>query len=488
MTPHYPDDAMGRWSRRRFLERNALGVGSVALAWLLREEKLLANPPTMPRPRSFDLKPKTPPLRPQAKAMISLFMHGGPSHIDLFDPKPELTKRSGQDYAGEVTFSFVDRASKKLFGSPWKFQKHGQSGTDVSELLPHFSSIVDDVTVIRSMHTDINGHEPSIWFMNTGKAQPGRPALGSWLTYGLGSESQSLPAYVVLTDPGGHPVDGVRNWSNGWLPPLYQGTIVRSTEPRILNLEPPPHLKGALQEQNLAFLARLNQEHLARHPGESDLEARIASYELAARMQTAAKEALDISGESEATKKLYGLDESATREYGTRCLIARRLVERGVRFVQLFINGQIWDNHESIKSNLVTCCRKTDQPSAALVKDLKARGLLDSTIVHWGGEIGRLPVTENHGAAEKAGRDHNGQGFSSWVAGGGFKGGLTYGETDEFGHKAVVNPVSPNDYHATLLHLFGFEHEKLVYHQNGQEQRITDGKPCRVVKEILRHA
>ena len=272
-------DASAHFSRRRFLARNAMGVGSVALAWLLREEKLLATPPDMPpRPQSFDLKQKLPPLVPRAKAMISLFMHGGPSHIDLFDPKPELTKRSGQDYAGEVTFSFVDRASKKLFGSPFQFRQHGQSGLDVSELLPHFAGIVDDVTVIRSMHTDINGHEPSIWFMNTGRAQPGRPALGSWLTYGLGSESQSLPAYVVLTDPGGHPVDGVRNWSNGFMPPLFQGTVVRSAEPRILNLDPPPHLKGVLQEQNLAFLARLNQEHLARHPGEADLEARIASY------------------------------------------------------------------------------------------------------------------------------------------------------------------------------------------------------------------
>jgi uncharacterized protein (DUF1501 family) len=205
-------------------------------------------------------------------------------------------------------------------------------------------------------------------------------------------------------------------------------------------------------------------------------------------MQTAAKEALDISGESEATKKLYGIDDSVTREYGTRCLIARRLVERGVRFVQLFVNGQIWDNHENIKANLATCCRKTDQPSAALVKDLKARGLLDTTIVHWGGEIGRLPVTENHGSADKAGRDHNGQGFSSWLAGGGIKGGVVYGETDEFGHKAVVNPVSPNDYHATLLHLFGLDHSKLLYFHNGQEERITDSKPCRVVKEILADA
>ncbi|MBM3840848.1 MAG: DUF1501 domain-containing protein [Verrucomicrobia bacterium] len=473
-------------SRRQFLTRNALGIGSLALAWLLKEQRLLATPPSIPRaPQTFDLKAKPTLFTPRAKAMISLFMHGGPSHIDLFDPKPELSKRSGEDYPGEIKFSFIDRATKKLFGSPWKFQKHGQCGMDVSELLPHFAEIVDDVCLIRSMHTDINGHEPSIWFMNTGKSQPGRPALGSWLTYGLGAENQNLPAYVVLTDPGGHPVDGARNWSNGWMPPLFQGTVVRAKEPRIFNLEPPPHLKGTLQAQNLAFLAELNRAHLERHPGEADLEARIASYELAAHMQTAAKEALDLSGESEATKKLYGLDEPVTREYGTRCLIARRLVERGVRFVQLFVNGQIWDNHQSIKKSLADCCRKTDKPSAALVKDLKARGLLDSTVVHWGGEIGRLPVTENHGAEEKAGRDHNGQGFSTWLAGGGFKGGTVYGETDEFGHKAVVNPVSPNDYHATLLQLFGLDHTKLFYHHNGQPQLITDGKPCRVVNEIL---
>lgn len=481
-------DSAGKpaWSRRQFLARNAMGVGGLALAWMLRQDDLLATPASVPRtPQSFDLSPKPTHFAPTAHAMISLFMHGGPSHIDLFDPKVELTKRGGEDYPGEVTYSFIDRASKKLFASPWKFQKHGQCGMDVSELLPHFSEIVDDVCLIRSMHTDINGHEPSIWYMNTGKSQPGRPALGSWLTYGLGSVNQNLPAYVVLTDPGGHPVDGVRNWSNGWMAPLYQGTVVRSKEPRIFNLEPPPHLKGLPQQQNLEFLAQLNRAHLERHPGEADLEARIASYELAARMQVAATEALDLSGESAATKQLYGLDEPATREYGTRCLIARRLVERGVRFVQLFVNGQIWDNHESIATALPDRCRKTDKPSAALVKDLKARGLLDTTLVHWGGEIGRLPVTENHGPAEKAGRDHNGQGFSTWLAGGGIRGGTIYGATDEFGHKAVADPVSPKDYHATLMRLFGMDHSKLVYHHNGREQSLSDGESCRVITEIF---
>jgi hypothetical protein len=415
--------------------------------------------------------------------MISLFMHGGPSHVDLLDPKPELTRYSGTDYQGEVVYSFVNRSSKKLLGSPWKFARHGESGTEVSELLPHFAEIVDDVAVVRSMHTDINGHESSIWYVNTGKSQPGRPALGSWLTYGLGSQSRDLPAYVVLSDPGGHPVDGVRNWSNGWLPPLFQGTVIRPKEPRILNLDPPPHLRGLAQQQNLELLADLNRLHLERHPGEADLEARIASYELAARMQTAAKEALDISGESEATRKLYGLDDEATAEYGTRCLIARRLVERGVRFVQLFLAGQPWDNHNDLRSTLPAICRRTDKPSAALVKDLKSRGLLETTLVHWGGEIGRLPVTEGEG--DKCGRDHNGQGFSMWLAGGGIKGGIAYGETDEFGHRAAVNPVGPNDYQATLLHLFGLDHNRLAYHYNGQEQKLTDNRPCRIVQELL---
>jgi len=470
-------------TRRHFLQTSALGMGSVALASLLAEQNLLAAPHMPKENPKFDMTPKAPHAQPKARAMISLFMHGGPAHMDLLDPKPELTKHSGTDFNGEIVYSFANRASKKLFGSPFKFAQHGQCGTEVSECLPHLATIVDDIAVVRSMHTDINGHEPSIWYMNTGLAQPGRPALGSWLTYGLGSETQDLPAYCVLSDPGGHPVDGVRNWSNGWLPPLYQGTVIRPNEPRILNLDPPAHLRGLRQQQNLDLLSDLNRMHLDRHPGESDLEARIASYELAARMQSAAKDALDITGETKATRELYGIDNPETAEYGTRCLIARRLVERGVRFVQLFMGGQPWDNHQDIRAGLPAICKKTDQPAAALVKDLKARGLLESTLVHWGGEIGRLPVTEGEG--DKCGRDHNGQGFSMWLAGGGIKGGITYGETDEFGHRAAVNPVSPNDYQATLLHLFGMDHTKLIYTYNNREQTITDTKPCRVVTELL---
>jgi hypothetical protein len=374
----------------------------------------------------------------------------------------------------------------KLLASPWKFAKHGQSGTAVSELLPHLAKIVDDITVIRSMHTGVNNHGQSIQALNTGRIFSGRPALGSWMTYGLGSENQNLPAFVVLTDPEGLPVEGVTNWSNGWLPSLYQGTVVRPREPRILNLDPPPQLKGAPQQRNLAYLERLNRQHLERHPGELDLEARIASYELAARMQTAAKEALDLGGESPATKKLYGLDDPVTQDYGSRCLIARRLVERGVRFVQLFTRYQFWDHHGQIVKGLPAACRKTDKPAAALVKDLKSRGLLDTTLVHWGGEMGRLPVIQNDAGPANVGRDHNTFGFSMWLAGGGIKGGCVYGATDEFGHKAVVDVVSHSDYHATLLHLFGLEPQKLVYRRNGQEQSLVDNQPCRVVRAILK--
>lgn len=472
-------------SRRAFLERNAFGIGAMALAWLLNQEQLRAAPASVTHEAHQDLKPRPTHFPPRANAMISLFMHGGPSHMDLMDPKPELSKLHGQDYSGEIQYSFVNRASKKLFGSPFKFEPRGQCGTEISELLPHLSEIVDDVCIIRSMHTGFNGHEVSIRYFHGGiPAVTGRPTLGSWITYALGSENQELPAYMVLSDPGGHPVDGVHNWSHGFMPPLFQGTVLRPKEPRILNLDPPSQLAGTLQEQNLGLLQALNKRHLAQHPGESDLEARIASYELAAAMQTAAKEALDISGETEATHRMYGLDDPHTRDYGTRCLIARRLVERGVRFVQLFLAGQPWDNHSSIRSSLPDICRRTDKPTVALVKDLKQRGLLDTTLVHWGGEIGRLPVSEGD-LTENAGRDHNGQGFSIWLAGGGVRGGMAYGETDEVGHRAVTNVVTPNDFQATVMHQLGIDHEQLIYPVSGREHQITDGRSARVVHDIL---
>lgn len=473
--------------RRSFLRQGTLGIGSLALAWLLDQERAFATPKNVPKqPPVFDLKPKSPPAPPRAKAMISLFQHGGPSHMDLTDPKPQLSKFDGTDYPGDIVYSFANNASKKLLGTPFKFQKHGQCGTELSELLPHLARIVDDICLIRSMHTGANGHEVSIRFFHGGvPGVLGRPHFASWLLYGLGALSQELPAYMVLTDPGGHPVDGVNNWTHGFLPALFQGTVLRPKEPRIFNLDAPAHLQGEPQRQNLEFLRELNARHALQFPTESDLQARIASYELAARMQTAAREALDLSGESEATRRLYGLGNPATQEYGTRCLIARRLVERGVRFVQLFLAGQPWDNHSELGKTLPAICKRVDQPSAALVIDLKQRGMLDDVLVHWGGEIGRLPVTQNQGAPEKNGRDHNGQGFSMWLAGGGIKGGMTYGATDDFGHRAVDKVVTPNDYQATLFHLFGLDHTKLVYYYNAQPQQMTAGRTARVIEEII---
>jgi len=462
-----------------------MGVGALALQWLMALESS-ATPPVLKQRPHNDLLPREPHFEPRARAMISLFQHGGPSHMDLTDPKPLLTKFNGTDYQGDIHFSFVNQASKKLLGSPFSFRHQGQCGMELSELLPHTGKVADDLCLIRSMHTGANGHEVSIRYFHGGiPGILGRPTLGSWLSYALGSESQDLPAFMVLTDPGGLPVDGVTNWSNGFMPATFQGTVLRPREPRILNLQPPTHLAGTIQRQNLNLLQTLNQAHLAAHPGESELEARIATYELAARMQTAATEALDVSQETAATHALYGLNDPETREYGTRCLLARRLVERGVRFVQLFHANQPWDNHSSIKSSLTSICRKTDQPVAALVADLKQRGMLDSTLVHWGGEIGRLPVTQEHGSSETAGRDHNGQGFSIWLAGGGIRGGTVFGQTDEFGHRAVENVVTPNDFQATILHLFGLKVDEVTYPYNNQSQVVTAGRPARVVQEIL---
>jgi hypothetical protein len=472
-------------SRRHFLATGAMSLGSTALAWLLKQDGLLAQDKPELEPRTFDLRPKPAPAPARARAMISLFMQGGPSHLDLFDPKPVLDQHDGKPYPGEIKYDNPAEASAVLLASPWKFRKHGECGTEVSDLLPHLARMVDDLCLIRSMQTGVNNHGQSIQALNTGQILSGRPVLGSWLTYGLGSESQNLPAFMVLTDPGGVPVLGVENWSNGWLPSLYQGTVVRPREPRILNLDPPEHLQGPAQDRFLGYLRDLNRRHLEESPGEHDLAARIAGYELAAAMQSAAKEALDVAAESEETRKLYGLDAPETRDFGTRCLIARRLVERGVRFVQVYTRNQYWDHHGSLRTALPAACRTVDRPSAALLADLKRRGLLDTTVVQWGGEMGRLPVIQNRGGPDKVGRDHNTFGFSMWLAGGGIKGGMTYGETDEFGHRAVKDVVTHHDYHATLLHLFGLDPKHLTFKRNGQDKSLIEGAAGRVVREIL---
>lgn len=478
-------------TRRHFLERG-YGLGGIALATLLKEQGLLANPAASGGgTKHFDNLPKPPHHSfGKARAMISMFMQGGPSHIDLFDPKPELVKLDGKDFPGEVKYDDAAGASREVMGPQWKFSKHGESGMDFSELVPGMASIADDMCMIRSMHTGVNNHGQSINALHNGSILTGRPTLGSWLTYGLGSENQDLPAYVALTDPRGLPVLGVDNFTNGWLPSLYQGTVIRPKEPRILNLDPPTSLKGDAQRRYLDFVNGLNREHAEARPGETELEARIQSFELAARMQVAAKEALDISQENEATRKMYGIDQKETEDFGTRCLIARRLVERGVRFVSVFTGNQIWDNHTSILTSLPAACRYVDKPAAALVTDLKQRGLLDSTVVHWGGEMGRLPVIQNRAGAKrgeraKVGRDHNTYGFTQWVAGGGFKGGHIHGATDEFGHKAVEDVVNHYDYHATLLHLFGLDPKELVYQRNGTEQSLIMNDEAKVVEGLL---
>ncbi len=471
-------------SRRHFLAQQGLGIGSLALAWLMQRDNAFAADPRKPTLErvTFDVKPKQPPAPAHAKAMINLFMQGGPSHIDLFDPKPELTKRSGKSFTGDIQFDNAGEASSKLFGSPWKFAKHGECGMELSELLPGLAGVADDICLVRSMQTGVNNHGQSINALNTGRILEGRPALGSWLTYALGSESDQLPAYCVLTDPGGVPVLGVDNWSSGWLPAVYQGTVIRPREPRVLNLDPPDRVKGKPQERYLKYLGEINREHLATHPGEHDLAARINSYELAARMQTSTREALDISGESQATLKMYGIDRPESREFGIRCLMARRLVERGVRFVQICTGNQSWDHHGGIATALPAMCKRVDLPSAALVRDLKQRGLLDTTLVAWGGEMGRLPVIQNE---KNIGRDHNTYGFTSWFAGGGLRGGYVHGATDELGHKAVEKIVMHSDYHATLLHLFGLDHKSLVFKRANGDGSLIDGQRAKIVHELI---
>ncbi|HIN95871.1 MAG TPA: DUF1501 domain-containing protein, partial [Planctomycetes bacterium] len=442
-------------TRRHFLASNVMNLGALALPVLLQQQSQATPRKPDLVPEHFDLTPKKPGSEPRAKAMISLWMQGGPSHIDLFDPKPILQKKNGEKFPGKIKYDNAAQSSAKMLGSPWKFRQHGESGMALSELLPSLAERVDDITLIRSMRTGVNNHGQSIRAMHNGTTIEGQPSLGSWLSYGLGAETSSLPAFCAMIDPGQLPVLGVENWSNGYLPSIFQGTVIRPQDPRILNLTPPAQLQGKVQQNYLSYLQRLNRQHLERRPRELDLAARIAVYDLATRMQSAAREAMDLSRETQETKDLYGMNDSVTADYGARCLIARRLVERGVRFVQVYTQNQFWDHHGNIRSSLPAACRKVDKPSAALLTDLKRRGLLDSTVVHWGGEMGRLPVIQNDTGHSKVGRDHNTYGFSMWVAGGGFQQGCIHGKTDEFGHEAVEDVVNHYDYHATLLHLFG---------------------------------
>ena len=457
-------------TRRQLLARAGGGFGSLALAGLLTEQGLLANSgagglsPLSARPAHF---------APKAKSVIFLFMYGGPSHIDLFDHKPALKKFAGKK-VGEAVNTKGARSGGGLFPTPYKFKRHGESGHWVSDRFPNLARVIDHTAMLRGVYGHSISHAPALFEVNTGMIRTGFPSLGSWVTYGLGSQNQDLPGFVVMYDYRGGPIGGAPNWGSGFLPGAFQGTPVRSRGTPILNLSRPGKLEPTQQRQLLDYAAKLNRQHQERHPAEAALEARIESFELAYRMQAAAPEALDLSGESEATRKLYGIERGKPGEYfGTQCLMARRLVERGVRFVQLYSGGghgdNNWDAHGSITGNHNKHCAATDQPMAGLLEDLAQRGLLDETLVVWGGEFGRTPQKQGGG-----GRDHHPFGFTMWMAGGGIKGGTSYGETDEVGYHAAIDRTSIHDIHATILHLMGMDHERLTYHFSGRDFRLTD--------------
>ncbi len=406
---------------------------------------------------------------PKARAVIQLVQNGGPSQMDLFDPKPELLRLAGKPLPGGVEIHQPNNVNT-LLPSPFAFKKHGQCGMDISEMLPHTARIVDDLTFIRSMHTEHNNHLEALNMLLTCKIFPGRPVMGAWISYALGSENQNLPSYVVLRDPTGYTIGGKQLWASGYLPATYAGVEFSMKGAPVHHLNPPSPQPDGSQRQTLDLLAKINQAHARQHPGELELEARIRNFELAARMQLAAGEVLDVSQETAATKKLYGIDEPNVGAYGLRCLMARRLVEKGVRFVQVTTSpGQPWDHHNSIKKDMHKIATEVDQGSAALITDLKSRGLLDSTIVMWAGEFGRLPTTQNGD-----GRDHNRNAFTIWFAGGGFKKGLIYGETDEFGYKAVVNRVPVPDMIATVLRQLGLDHKQVQYAHGGRLETPSD--------------
>ena len=460
-------------NRREFLKRTGAGFGMLALAGLLKDQGLLAaEAPVAGAGTLNPLSARAGHRAARAKSVIWLFMEGGPSGFDLFDPKPELQKRAGQKIDGIETH-FGNPGP--LLASPYSFKRYGQSGAWVCERYTEIAKHVDDIAFIKSCHTESPNHSPAMFSMNTGMARPGFPSAGAWVTYGLGSENRDLPGFVVF--PPGTGKGGAVNWGAGFLPSSYQGTLLRTDGGRaILNLSRPKGVSPERQRKMLDLAREMNQAHLDARPAEADLLARIESFELAYRMQSQAPEAVNVDAETPETKELYGLHLGGhTADFGRRCLTARRLVERGVRFVQVYVNDE-WDAHGDIKSNHDARCKETDVPVAALLTDLKRRGLLDETLVIWGGEFGRMPVSQ-----DGKGRDHNPHGFLVWMAGGGVKGGTSYGETDDIGYQAAVNPVSVNDLHATILHLLGLDHERLTYTPNGRQFRLTD-----VAGEVLR--
>ena len=466
-------------TRREFLSRCGMGFGVVALTPLLSEAGLVT--PARAVETSNPLSPRSPHFSGRAKRVVHFFLNGGPSHVDTFDPKPALAKYDGKPLPFENPRT--ERKTGAAFASPFKFRKHGKSGIEVSELFEQVGECIDDIAVIRSMQANLPNHEPSLMLMNCGDAVMSRPSVGSWVTYGLGTANQNLPGFIAMC-PGGYPIKEAENWQSGFLPGAYQGTFIDTQHTRIEKLI--EHIQNNFtslpaQRQQLDLLRQINQEHQERRQEDARLEARIQSFELAYRMQMDAADAFDISREPAHIRAMYG-----DGVHARQTLIARRLLERGVRFIQLWHGaGQPWDNHEEIEKSHRKIAREIDQPIAALIKDLKQRGMLEDTLIIWGGEFGRTPTVElNDAGKAKKGRDHNPYGFSVWLAGGGVKGGTVYGATDEFGFRAVENPVHVHDLHATLLHLLGFNHETFTYRYAGRDFRLTDISG-RVVREII---
>jgi hypothetical protein len=454
-------------SRRDFFFQAGGGLSGIALAYLLQRDGLLAaeNP----------YAPKPPHHTPRATRVISLFMSGGVSHVDTFDPKPALKRYAGQPLSGKGEVVVRQGYPGPLMPSPFEFHPHGQSGIEVSELFPEVAKRVDDLAVIRSAYSSSNDHVQAHYELSSGVVRMGYPSVGSWLAYGLGTENESLPAFLVIYDAHGGPPGGPANWGSGFLPATYQGTVLRPSNDPIFDLRPPPDLPIERQRARLNLLDKLNELHSERNPGGTELAARTASYELAFRMQAVAPEAIAIDREPEATRKLYGLDNPVTAPFGKQCLMARRLVERGVRFVQLFHGGlgslgvDTWDAHIDVKESHTRHAAEVDRPIAALLQDLKTTGLLDSTLLLWQTEFGRMPISQSG-----IGRDHNPGAMTVWMAGARIRGGQVIGASDEFGYKAEQQPVSVHDLHATILDLLGLDHKRLTFRHHGRDMRLTD--------------
>jgi hypothetical protein len=476
-------------TRREFLWEVGGGFAGLALIDLLSRDGFFASQAAADAARGLSaeylLAPRKPHFAARAKHVVFLFMNGAPSQVDTFDPKPALTRFHNTPYKGGTPVGSNNRPVGHLMQTPFTFRKHGQSGLEISSLFPHTARFADDLCVVRSLYTDTAAHASGCLQMNTGSVQIGKPSLGGWLSYGLGTQSDSLPSFVVMIDPRGGPISSASNWSAGFMPAAYQGTLFRSQGSPLLDLATPEGVSRRAQRSALDLLARLNREHLRSRPGDSELAARIQSYELAYRMQTAAAEVVDLSREDARTRELYGLNRKLTSDFGRKCLIARRLLEKSVRFIQLYSGGghleDTWDGHSDCIANHKLHAGETDQPVAALIADLKRTGLWDETLLIWGGEFGRTPTSEGVG---KPGRDHNPFGFSMWLAGAGVKGGQAVGATDELGFNAVEDRCHVSDFHATILHLMGLDHRRLTYLYQGLDQRLT-GVRGQVIEKVL---